>query len=89
MHIKSTVVLAAGATLASAQVAPWGQCGGIKYTGPTTCTSGHVCTAYNPYYSQCVPGTSNPSPTTTGGGTPSTTTTNLEPPLLRTQQLGA
>ncbi|THU94834.1 Oligoxyloglucan reducing end-specific cellobiohydrolase [Dendrothele bispora CBS 962.96] len=33
----------------------WGQCGGIGYSGPTTCASGSVCTTQNPYYSQCVP----------------------------------
>ncbi|KAK7463773.1 hypothetical protein VKT23_005712 [Stygiomarasmius scandens] len=35
--------------------AAWGQCGGIGYSGPTTCASGSVCTVQNPYYSQCVP----------------------------------
>ncbi|KAK5654935.1 hypothetical protein OQA88_6691 [Cercophora sp. LCS_1] len=32
----------------------WGQCGGIGWTGPTTCVSGSTCTVLNPYYSQCV-----------------------------------
>jgi len=65
---------------ASAQVAPWGQCGGIGWTGGTTCQSGWVCTVVNPYYSQCLQGTST-GPTTTatttsaGGGTTTTTST--------------
>ncbi|KAI1340822.1 carbohydrate-binding module family 1 protein [Xylariaceae sp. FL0016] len=31
----------------------YGQCGGINWTGPTTCAEG-TCTDYNDYYSQCV-----------------------------------
>ena len=30
----------------------YGQCGGIGWTGATTCTSGWVCTVLNDYYSQ-------------------------------------
>lgn len=32
----------------------YGQCGGIGYTGPTSCAEG-TCTATNEYYSQCLP----------------------------------
>ncbi|KAL9110354.1 MAG: hypothetical protein Q9227_005085 [Pyrenula ochraceoflavens] len=32
----------------------WGQCGGIGWTGPTTCASPYKCTASNAYYSQCL-----------------------------------
>jgi cellulose 1,4-beta-cellobiosidase len=32
----------------------YGQCGGIGYTGPTTCAAGSTCTVSNPYYSQCL-----------------------------------
>jgi cellulose 1,4-beta-cellobiosidase len=32
----------------------WGQCGGIYYTGPTTCASPYTCVFSNPYYSQCL-----------------------------------
>ncbi|KAK1760422.1 glycosyl hydrolase family 61-domain-containing protein [Echria macrotheca] len=32
----------------------WGQCGGIGWTGPTTCEAGSTCTVLNSYYSQCV-----------------------------------
>ncbi|EPS41014.1 hypothetical protein H072_5097 [Dactylellina haptotyla CBS 200.50] len=31
----------------------WGQCGGIGWTGPTTC-QGSTCQYSNPYYSQCL-----------------------------------
>ncbi|MCJ1312998.1 hypothetical protein MMC25_006674 [Agyrium rufum] len=34
--------------------AKYSQCGGIGWTGPTTCVSGCTCTVSNPYYSQCL-----------------------------------
>lgn len=52
--------------------------GGIGYGGSTTCASGAVCRAQNAYYSQCIPGTSNPPPT---NPTPTPTPTNpTQPP---------
>lgn len=50
--------LAALIPLALAQSPEWGQCGGIGWTGPTTCVAGTVCTYSNAYYSQCLPGVS-------------------------------
>ncbi|KAK6498620.1 hypothetical protein TWF481_011201 [Arthrobotrys musiformis] len=38
----------------SGGAALWGQCGGIGWTGPTTCASG-TCSVNNAYYSQCIP----------------------------------
>ncbi|KAL0061266.1 hypothetical protein AAF712_011924 [Marasmius tenuissimus] len=71
--LRSFAVTSLGlAVLVSAQSPAWGQCGGIGWTGPTTCASGSACVKQNEYYSQCVPGGS-PTPTTTagtGGGTP-------------------
>jgi endo-1,4-beta-xylanase len=32
----------------------WGQCGGIGWTGPTTCVSGSTCQKVNDWYSQCL-----------------------------------
>ncbi|KAK3401306.1 glycoside hydrolase superfamily [Sordaria brevicollis] len=32
----------------------WGQCGGIGWSGPTTCVSPWTCQVLNPYYSQCL-----------------------------------
>ncbi|CAL1696581.1 unnamed protein product [Somion occarium] len=55
-------------SFASAQSGVYQQCGGIGWTGSTTCVSGAVCTVLNDYYSQCLPGsatTSTPPPTTT------------------------
>ena len=36
------------------QVAIYGQCGGIGYSGSTTCVSGSTCFVQNKYYSQCL-----------------------------------
>ncbi|KAG6847235.1 hypothetical protein H0H93_009380, partial [Arthromyces matolae] len=34
--------------------AHWGQCGGIGWTGATTCASPYTCTVVNSYYYQCL-----------------------------------
>ncbi|EGX54170.1 hypothetical protein AOL_s00004g203 [Orbilia oligospora ATCC 24927] len=47
------------------QQSVWGQCGGIGYAGATVCASGSCCTYQNAYYSQCLPGSCNPSGTQT------------------------
>jgi len=39
-----------------AQQTLYGQCGGIGWTGATTCVSGACCTYSNDWYSQCLPG---------------------------------
>ncbi|KAG8945494.1 hypothetical protein FRC04_000779 [Tulasnella sp. 424] len=49
---KTTTTTAASST---GTVAAYGQCGGLTYTGATTCVSGYTCTYSNDYYSQCVP----------------------------------
>ncbi|KAI0362456.1 cellobiohydrolaseII [Trametes cingulata] len=56
-------LLAVVPSLANAQSPIYGQCGGIGWTGATTCVSGTVCTKLNDYYSQCLPGASAPSST--------------------------
>ncbi|KAF9052432.1 beta-1,4-endoxylanase [Hymenopellis radicata] len=38
-----------------AQSGAWGQCGGIGWTGATTCIAGYTCTYSNDWYSQCLP----------------------------------
>ena len=47
-------LLAAVIPYALAQSPEWGQCGGIGWTGATTCVAGTVCTVMNAYYSQCL-----------------------------------
>ncbi|KFY50279.1 hypothetical protein V495_00323 [Pseudogymnoascus sp. VKM F-4514 (FW-929)] len=45
----------------------YAQCGGMSWTGATTCVSGYTCAYSNAYYSQCLPslGVSTLKPTTT------------------------
>jgi len=62
---------------AFAQGGAWAQCGGVNWTGATTCVSGYVCTYSNDYYSQCIPGTS--SATTTKPVTTTTTKATSTP----------
>jgi len=55
------LILICGAALGiqsftTAGVPEFGQCGGIGWTGPTTCESGYTCTVVNDYYSQCLTG---------------------------------
>ena len=69
--MKKSVILLASA--AAAQQSGWGQCGGIGWTGATTCVSGWTCTYQNDWYSQCLPGSTNP-PTTTPRPSSSSTT---------------
>ena len=44
----------AAAAPAGGSIAKYGQCGGIGWTGSTTCASGSTCTVLNDYYSQCL-----------------------------------
>lgn len=69
----SVALLGAGVR---AQVGEWGQCGGINYTGSTTCVSPYVCTELNAYYYQCLVGTAATTTTTT---THAATTTTSNP----------
>ncbi|KAJ3046777.1 hypothetical protein HK097_000523 [Rhizophlyctis rosea] len=76
MQIKlllASALAAEGAFAASA----WGQCGGQGFSGDASCPSGYTCTYSNAWYSQCLPGSSNPTTTarTTTTVRPGTTTT--------------
>ncbi|KAI1322722.1 glycosyl hydrolase family 7 protein [Xylariaceae sp. FL0255] len=42
-------------TTSTGSVSAYGQCGGVGWTGATTCVTGYTCSASNSYYSQCVP----------------------------------
>ncbi|KAF2257462.1 glycoside hydrolase family 6 protein [Trematosphaeria pertusa] len=68
-----------------AQAGLYEQCGGIGFTGSTTCVAGSYCSKINDYYSQCLPGTGADSTATaptaattlatvTTAGSPSTVT---------------
>ncbi|KAI0154797.1 glycoside hydrolase superfamily [Xylariaceae sp. FL1272] len=71
--MKSAAFSCGSAAVALAQGTAWSQCGGIGWTGVTTCGAGLDCVVQNPYYSQCLPVTS--SGTTTVVVAPSTLTT--------------
>ncbi|KAK3325087.1 hypothetical protein B0H66DRAFT_615537 [Apodospora peruviana] len=80
---SSLLMLLVGAVgSAQAQQTLWGQCGGIGWSGQTTCASGSYCFHQNDWYFQCIPGagptTAAPTPTTTPSGptTLSTSTTS-------------
>ncbi|KAI0669432.1 hypothetical protein C8Q78DRAFT_977627 [Trametes maxima] len=70
----ATLALVVFVRVAAAQQAVWAQCecGGIGWTGLTSCVSGATCTKMNDYYSQCIPGaaSSAPAPTTTAPSAP-------------------
>jgi mannan endo-1,4-beta-mannosidase len=76
VRATSSVLLLLAVSAAGQQQA-WGQCGGIGYSGASSCVDGYFCTSYNPYYYQCYPGTSvgAVSSTTTSSPTTITTTT--------------
>lgn len=46
---KTSTTAPAGTT-----VPQYGQCGGLTYTGSTTCAAGYTCVYSNAYYSQCL-----------------------------------
>ncbi|OLN83754.1 Endoglucanase gh5-1-like protein 2 [Colletotrichum chlorophyti] len=54
--MKGLVISAALVSGAIAQAGPYSRCGGIGWTGETTCVSGYTCVVQNEYYSQCVQG---------------------------------
>ncbi|KAF5352522.1 hypothetical protein D9756_006054 [Leucocoprinus leucothites] len=70
MSIKSLLVTFVAISCALAQQQMYAQCGGIGWSGGTTCVSGAVCTKLNDYYSQCLPGTAPSSTTTSSGPSP-------------------
>ncbi|KAH8201801.1 hypothetical protein TruAng_004065 [Truncatella angustata] len=63
--IVMAVLALAGGSLA--QQSAWGQCGGIGWTGSTTCVAGYICSKVNDYYSQCVTGGASSTSTSSSG----------------------
>ncbi|THH15641.1 hypothetical protein EW146_g4866 [Bondarzewia mesenterica] len=59
---------------AFAQGGAYAQCGGINWTGATTCIAGYACVYSNDYYSQCLSSSSS-SASSTASSTVGTTTT--------------
>ncbi|TFY81949.1 hypothetical protein EWM64_g2067 [Hericium alpestre] len=75
----SFATLVALVPFAAAQSPVWGQCGGIGWTGPTTCAAGSTCTVSNPYYSQCLPGSSAPPPPSSSPSSPTSSSPGSSP----------
>ncbi|KAF8898927.1 endoglucanase [Infundibulicybe gibba] len=84
MHCAQAIVLAVLISVsgALAQQPVYAQCGGLTWTGGTTCASGSFCSVLNPYYSQCLPGTGPGTPTTSTPSGPIATTPAGSPPFL-------
>lgn len=83
MKLSQTTLSLISLQLVAAQGGPWAQCGGSGWNGATSCVNGYICTTQNPYYHQCVPGTStNPPPPSTSAPPPPpvTTTSSGSPP---------
>ncbi|THH19988.1 hypothetical protein EW146_g1281 [Bondarzewia mesenterica] len=68
--ILSAIVAAAPSVCAQSLV--WGQCGGIGWSGSTTCVSGSTCVYSNDYYSQCLPSSEAPTSSSTATSTSAT-----------------
>lgn len=63
---------------AAAQTAgPWGQCGGLGYSGPTECPSGWYCAYQNDWYSQCLEGAASTSTSASSATTALSTSSSL------------
>ncbi|KAF3921078.1 hypothetical protein AA313_de0205549 [Arthrobotrys entomopaga] len=86
MYYGKSVVASALVGLVAAQQSAYGQCGGIGWTGATTCVSGWTCQYGNDYYSQCLPGTAATTKATTAttktSATKTTTTASNPNPTL-------
>ncbi|KAH7930545.1 cellulase-domain-containing protein [Leucogyrophana mollusca] len=73
MKYTTISAILAGAITVRAQQAIYAQCGGVNWTGGTTCVSGTVCTELNSYYWQCLPSSTSASAThttTSAGSSP-------------------
>ncbi|KAF3931447.1 hypothetical protein ABW19_dt0203172 [Dactylella cylindrospora] len=51
---RTTTTTTSTTTSAGPAQSQWGQCGGIGWTGPTSCVPPATCKVLNPYYSQCL-----------------------------------
>ncbi|RDW89337.1 beta-xylanase-1 [Coleophoma cylindrospora] len=84
-NIATVVALFSTFDAALAQGSAYAQCGGIGFTGATTCVSGYTC-KYSKDYSQCLPGTASSSASTT---IPTTLTTVASTSATATASAGS
>ncbi|WQF81010.1 Putative Cellulose-binding domain, fungal, GDSL lipase/esterase, SGNH hydrolase superfamily [Colletotrichum destructivum] len=74
-RITASVLFTASLALtANAQAPVWGQCGGNGWGGSTSCAAGSYCSSQNPWYYQCVPGTTPAASSTRVTSVPASTT---------------
>ncbi|CAE6510086.1 unnamed protein product [Rhizoctonia solani] len=71
-----------------AQQAEWAQCGGIGWTGATTCASGLTCTKVNDYYYQCLKASTSATVTSATSATASATATGTTSASTPTSTVG-
>ncbi|CAG7849216.1 Alpha-L-arabinofuranosidase C; AltName: Full=Xylanase C; Flags: Precursor [Serendipita indica DSM 11827] len=83
--LRAAILLVASCALTAVAGVPlYGQCGGIGYTGSTTCDQG-VCTYSNDWYSQCLPGSGGGQSSSTR---PPTSTSSSRPPTSTSSSTG-
>ncbi|CEN62320.1 Putative Glycoside hydrolase family 61 protein [Aspergillus calidoustus] len=78
--MKAYIPVLALAGIAAGQAPAWTQCGGIGYTGTTTCVAGYACKYLNDWYSQCQPGNSQSTSSSTTLTTMTSSTTSPSTP---------
>lgn len=88
MTYRTFALIALFAASARGQGGLYSQCGGIGWTGATTCVSGAVCTVSNDYYSQCLPGTATTTAASTTTASTTKTTTATAPGSSNTGAAG-
>ncbi|KOS23166.1 Endoglucanase EG-II [Escovopsis weberi] len=71
----ASLLLAAGLAkgIYAADQPLYGQCGGLGWTGSTTCVAGSTCVDQNPYFYQCIPSSLTSPPSSSGSGAASST----------------
>ncbi|CAN8098498.1 unnamed protein product [Discula destructiva] len=70
---------------AQSTVDAYGQCGGSSYTGPTACGANYICTEYNPYYYQCIPGAASSTAKASTSSSPTSASASVTPTLQTTK----
>ncbi|KAJ7166386.1 hypothetical protein C8R43DRAFT_985757 [Mycena crocata] len=60
LRLLTIAIALASKVVSQTQVPPFGQCGGLTYSGSTVCVAGSFCQWESDFFSQCVPGTAPP-----------------------------
>ncbi|KAL6705339.1 hypothetical protein ACN47E_007149 [Coniothyrium glycines] len=86
--MKGTGVLAIATLTPSiaAQGSLYQQCGGIGFSGSTSCVSGAYCSKVNDYYAQCLPGTAPGASSPATSAAPTTVVATIVATTLKTSK---